>query len=262
MKLSLIIPVYNSSQILDELYKRIIRTLEEINLNTNYEIFFINDCSLDASWQVIKRIASTDGNVKGINLKRNFGQHNAIMAGFNYCKGENIITIDDDLQHPPESFGKILKKLKEHDVCYTHYRNRKHSTWKKNVSKLNNLISSFLLDKPISIYMSSFRGLKKKIVSEIVKSQSSNIYIDGKIINLTKNIGMITIDHSARKIGKSNYNLRKLLKLWSNMLIDFSFLPFRKASILGIILKFFIVLVRDKDNKVQFEVLDKLNIKK
>ena len=110
MKLSLIIPVYNSSQILDELYKRIIRTLEEINLNTNYEIFFINDCSLDASWQVIKRIASTDGNVKGINLKRNFGQHNAIMAGFNYCTGENIITIDDDLQHPPESFGKILKK--------------------------------------------------------------------------------------------------------------------------------------------------------
>ena len=83
------------------------------------------------------------------------------MAGFNYCNGNFIVTMDDDLQHPPEYVPEIVEQLKSYDVCYTNYINRKHLGWKKAVSNLNNIVSSFLLSKPLNIYMSSFRGLKK-----------------------------------------------------------------------------------------------------
>ena len=173
-----------------------------------------------------------------INLAENFGQHNAIMAGFNNCVGDFIITIDDDLQHQPEFIPDILKTLREFnkDVCYTNYKNRKHIGWKRLVSNLNNIVSSFILNKPLEVYMSSYRGLTKKLKTEIINYKQSNVYIDGLIILYAKKIGMINIDHKARKYGESYYNLKKLFILWSNMFLNFSFFPFRSASIFGIII--------------------------
>ena len=124
------------------------------------------------------------------------------------------------------------------------------------IVNLNNVISSFILNKPLRIYMSSYRGMVKKIQLQIIQFKKSDVYIDGLIINSTKNIGMISVDHHARKIGESNYNLKKLLILWSNMILNFSFQPFRMASIFGIILKFITKLIRKKNNKKQFEILE------
>ena len=178
------------------------------------------------------------------------------MAGLNNCTGEYIITIDDDLQHPPEFFPDMLEKLKSKDVCYTNYRNRKHKGWKKLVSNINNLVSSFILNKPIEIYMSSYRGMTSEIKSKIINFKKSNVYIDGLIMKYTKNIGMITVDHHARKFGESNYDLKKLFILWSNMFLNFSFFPIRLSSIFGIILKFFVKIFRKNNNKPQFKVLE------
>ena len=161
MKLSLIIPVYDSSEILNELVNKINSSLTKTKLHNNFEILLINDFSHDNSWEIIKNLSYKYEFVKGLNLKENFGQHNAIMAGFNYSSGERIITLDDDLQHPPEFIINIYDKLDNFDVCYTYYKNRQHLRWKKIVSFLNNVVSSFLLNKPFYIYMSSFRGLKK-----------------------------------------------------------------------------------------------------
>ena len=257
MKLSIIIPVFNSSLILEDLNHRIKKILSELKIENNTEIFLINDCSNDNSWEIIKSLQKKYKYIKGINLSENFGQHNAIMAGLNYCKGELIITLDDDLQHPPEFFPMILKKLDECDVCYTYYKNRQHIRWKKFVSKLNNIISSFLLGKPIYIYMSSFRGIKKNIVLKIIENKNPSVYLDGLILKSTKNIGMITVDHNPRLKGESNYTFKKLLILWSNMLLDFSFTPLRLASIFGIILKLIIKMVRFNRKKIQYKISEK-----
>jgi polyisoprenyl-phosphate glycosyltransferase len=254
MKVSIIVPVYNSSSMLEELTQRVNKTMNSLNFENNYELLLINDASKDNSWETIVRLIEQFSFIKGINLTENFGQHNAIMAGLNNCTGEYIITIDDDLQHPPEFILHILDKLKTNDICYTNYKNRKHLGWKKFVSNLNNIISSFILNKPLRIYMSSYRGIKSRIKFKIIQFKNPDVYVDGLIINSTKNIGMISVNHHERKYGKSNYNLKKLLILWSNMILNFSFFPFRTASVLGIVLKFVIKLIRKKNTKKQFEI--------
>ena len=257
MKLSIIVPVYNSAEILRELNDRIFKSVDEMKLTNSFEFIMINDFSEDKSWEVIKSLAKKNNYIKGISLSKNFGQHNAIMAGLNFCSGEKIITLDDDLQHPPEFFLNILEKLNESEICYTYYKNRQHIKWKKIVSKINNVVSSFLLNKPFHIYMSSFRGIKKEAVVQIIKFKEPNVYLDSLILNHTNNIGMITVNHYARQKGESNYTLNKLLILWSNMVLNFSFYPFRFASIFGIVLKFFVKIIRRDKNKLQFEILEK-----
>ena len=257
MKFSIIVPVYNSAEILHELNDRIFKSVSEMKLVNNFELIMINDFSQDKSWDIIKNLSKNNNYIKGINLRKNFGQHNAIMAGLNFCSGEKIITLDDDLQHPPEFFLNILEKLNESEVCYTYYKNRQHIKWKKLVSKINNIVSSFLLNKPFYVYMSSFRGIKKEVVAKIIKFKEPNIYLDSLILNHTDNIGMITVNHYARQKGKSNYTLKKLLILWSNMVLNFSFYPFRLASIFGIVLKFFVKISRKDGNKSQFEISEK-----
>ena len=170
--ISIISPVYKAEEIIPELVKRIEESVSK--LTGKYEIILVDDSSPDNSWKEISKICSDNLKVKGVKLSRNFGQHNAIMAGLNNCRGDYIITIDDDLQHPPEFFPDILNVLKTNDVCYTNYKNRKHIGWKKFVSSLNNIVSSFILNKPLKIYMSSYRGMVKKIQLKIIQFKKSS----------------------------------------------------------------------------------------
>ena len=261
MKVSVIVPVYNSSLMLGELCQRILNEMDKLKFRNDFELFMINDFSTDKSWEKIKELSRKFDFIKGINLNENFGQHNAIMAGLNYSTGEYVITLDDDLQHPPEFFTQILIKLNEADVCYTNYRNRKHIGWKRFVSYLNNIISSLILNKPVKIYMSSFRGFTKQINLKLISFKGPDVYLDGLIINSTKNIAMITVDHHERKFGESNYNLKKLFILWSNMILNFSFLPIRFASLFGGMLKILIKFFRKKNTKPQFEIKEMVNVK-
>jgi len=257
MKLSLIVPVYNSSDILIELIDEINASMKKTKLINNFEILLINDFSQDNSWEVIKSLAFKYKFIKGINLAKNFGQHNAIIAGLNFCTGEKVITLDDDLQHPPEFIIKIYDKLNDFDVCYTYYKNRQHLKWKKVASSLNNIVSSFLLNKPFYIYMSSFRGIKRNIIENMIKFKESDVYLDSLILKSTKKIAMITVNHNNRLRGESTYTFKKLLILWSNMIINFSFYPLRIASFFGIALKLLVRLLRKKNNKTQYSILEK-----
>ena len=262
MDLSIIIPVYNSEKIIDNLVDQIIDSVKNIKTINSYEIILINDCSPDNCWEKIKLLSKKYGAVKGISLAENFGQHNAIMAGLKECKGEKIITMDDDLQHPPESIKNLVNELdKNFDVSYTKYLNRQHSFWKKIVSWLNNLISSFLLNKPYDIYLSSFRAFKKKIAKEIINYEGSSIYLDSLILKTTRNISIISVEHRERPHGFSNYGFRKLLLLWSDMIIDLKILPLRIASIFIIIILPFIIVIRkilffSKRNKENQYIVD------
>jgi undecaprenyl-phosphate 4-deoxy-4-formamido-L-arabinose transferase len=248
MNLSIIVPVYNSSKILKTLVKRI-----KTNLRTkNYEIIFINDASLDNSWNEIKKISKKNKKVKGINLSENFGQHSAIFAGLKYAKGKKIITMDDDLQHPPESIEDIVSKLNKCDLCYTIYLGRKHIFWKRSVSWLNNIFSSFLFDKPIHVYLSSFRGFNVKLLNQIVKDKNPIVFIDGLLLKYAKKICVINVRHKKRFTGDSNYKFKNLFSLWFDMISNYHFYPIRIGSFVGLFSKIIVLLIRmlSRKNKV------------
>jgi undecaprenyl-phosphate 4-deoxy-4-formamido-L-arabinose transferase len=255
--LSIIIPVYNSQNILPKLVKSIFFLLKKKKII--FEIFLVNDFSQDKSWEVIKYLSINYKFVKGINLSINFGQHNAIMAGLNQCNGKNVITIDDDFQHSPNNIIDIYHELlKGFDVCYVNYLERKHEKWKIFFSYISNIISSFLLNKPLEIYCSSYKGFKKNVLKEIIKYKKSNVYIDGLILNFTRNISMISVLHYPRLEGKSNYNFSKLFGLWCNMAENFPIKPFRLATFVGFFLKMIIILLKKKSkHKKQYVIVNK-----
>ena len=255
--LSIIVPVFNSQNILPKLVNSIFFILKKKKIV--FEIFLINDCSFDNSWKIIKSLSTNFKFIKGINLSRNFGQHNAIMAGLNECNGKNIITIDDDLQHSPNNIIDIYHQLLNgFDVCYVNYLERKHEKWKIFFSNMSNIISSFLLNKPLKIYCSSFKGFKRNILKKIITYKKFNVYIDGLILNATRNISIISVPHYSRLEGRSNYNFLKLFNLWCNMAENFPAKPLRLATFFGYILKIIIIFFRKKSNhKKQYIIVNK-----
>jgi len=258
MDISIIIPVYNSEKILSKLIEDIIFQLNKKNSKSEYEIILINDFSIDNSWILIKDLSLKYSVVKGLNLLKNYGQHNAIMAGLNECRGSKIITMDDDYQHPPSSLNNFLEQLNKYDACYTYYLNRKHNIWKQLLSNINNIISSFLLNKPLRIYMSSFRGFTKKILIEIIKYKNNHIYLDALIIENTNKIKMIHIEHGKRFSGTSNYTIKKLIILWSSMVLCTNVFPIRANSFFVYLFKILIkFIIKYEPNKEQYNIIEK-----
>ena len=237
--LSIVVPVYRSASILPHLVERINQVLsKDVNCD-EFELILVNDASPDNSWQVISELSSKNSFIKGISLRRNFGQHNAIMAGLNHVQGEYIVIMDDDLQHPPEAISSILQALiNGNDVCYTKYLNRQHAAWKKLGSNFNDFVATYLLSKPKGLYLSSFKGLRGEVVNEIIKYDGPYAYVDGLILSVTSSITTIDIEHQARKEGEGNYNLYRSLSLWLKMATSFSIVPLRVATFIGFALTF------------------------
>ncbi len=232
--LSIVVPVYHSAQILPQLVEQIHAEMCKEGLADSFELLLVNDASTDNSWQVIRTLASTHSFIKGISLRRNFGQHNAIMAGLNYVSGNFIVLMDDDLQHPPHAIGDIVRALSGgYDVCYTNYLNRQHAYWKKLGSQFNDWVATRLLGKPKGLYLSSFKGLRREIVQDIIRYDGPYAYVDGLILDVTRSITTIAIEHQARHEGEGNYNLRRSFSLWMKMATSFSVLPLRLASYAG-----------------------------
>ena len=240
MNISIVVPVYNSSSIIDNLTKDILSVIKKISDVNKIQLILVNDCSTDESWKKISKLSTEyKETVIGINLMRNYGQHNAIMAGLRLADGDYIILIDDDYQHPPKEIPKILSKIKEgYDVCYTNYKNNTYSKLKIFGSWINKKISNILIDKPKSIYLSSYKCLTQKVLKEIIKYDGPYVYIDGLIFDITKNVTSVDIEHSERKIGKSNYNIFKLISLWLRVLTNFSIVPLRIATFVGFFMTF------------------------
>ena len=240
MNLSIIIPVYNSENILQSLVKEIDNAL---NNNIQRELILINDFCKDNSWEMIKKLTQSYSYIKGINLVSNYGQHNAISAGLHYASGEYIVMMDDDLQHDPIYISKIYNQLeKGFDACYVKYLKRKHTIGKKILSNINHLTSSYLSNKPTRIYTSSFKGINKRLSNIINNDQNCEVFLDWLIVQNAKKIQTIDIFHRKRFKGKTNYGIKKLLILWSNMIIKIN--PKSKFKmILLFILKLFVNFV-------------------
>jgi len=229
--LSIVIPVYRSAAILPQLVAQIDGEMEKEGLAGRFELLLVNDCSPDDSWQVIRALAQAHPFVRGITLRRNTGQHNAIMAGLHHVHGQYVIMMDDDLQHPPSAVADILRALSSgYDVCYTNYVNRQHAAWKKVGSRFNDWMATLLLGKPKGLYLSSFKGIRREIAEEIIHYNGPYTYIDGLMLDVTRSITTVDIQHQECQEGESNYTLRKLVGLWMKMATSFSVFPLRLAT--------------------------------
>ena len=237
LDLSIVIPVYGSAGILPKLIEEIEKSMTKINLLESFELILVNDASPDESWANIVQLAKMKPYIKGINLRKNAGQHNSVMAGLTYVSGKYVVIMDDDLQHPPEVINSMLDELRRgYDVCYTRYGNRRHIWWKKAGSAFNDRVAALLLDKPKNLYLSSFKAMRGELAAEIVKYDGPYTYIDGLILSITNSLTSIDIEHRARLEGQSTYTLRKLISLWMKMATSFSILPLRLATYAGFFL--------------------------
>ena len=236
IELSVVIPVYNSSGIIAELNEQINNCLK----NFTYELIFINDSSIDNSWIVLTEIIKKNSFVTGINLRKNCGQDNAIMAGLRQASGNYVVIMDDDLQHSPSDILELYSKCKEgYDVCYARFKNKNQSIIKNLGSQMNGFLARKLISKPKNIYLSPFKVLRREIVDEIIKFESPFTYIDGIILNITSSLAQIDVEHFPRKSGNSNYNLKKSASVFFRLFTGFSVVPLRLATYLGIIITLF-----------------------
>lgn len=232
MKLSIVIPVYNGAKTIAPLVDDVRATLKDYDL----EIVLVNDGSRDESEAICEGLARDKSNVKFISLRRNFGEHNAVMCGLNHVTGDYVAVIDDDFQNPPSEIVKLVNEaLKGYDVVYSKYHHKQHNWFRNFGSKFNDWMATQLMDKPKDLYLSSFRVMSRDIVQEIIRYRGPFPYIDGLILRATNNISSVYVEHAARSEGRSNYTFGRLLSVHLNMISNFSIKPLRILMALGLV---------------------------
>ncbi len=237
--LSIVIPVYNGAATIAPLVRTVLAELKE----RCPEVILVNDGSRDDSEDICAELARAHREVTLISLRRNFGEHNAVMCGLNYAVGDYVAIIDDDFQNPPLEIIKLYEEAqKGYDVVYAQYREKKHPLLRNLGSWINDKAANYLLKKPRDLYLSSFKVIRRNLVKEIIKYQGPYPYIDGLILRATDNIGKVWVEHRPRLYGQSNYTFKKLVSLYLNMFLNFSVLPLRIFTITGAIM-FFIGLL-------------------
>ena len=230
--LSIVIPVYNGAASIAEL----VGALEELEIAGGHEIVLVNDGSPDDSLAVCRALAEQARvPLTLVDLSRNYGEHNAVMAGLRHAAGAHIITMDDDLQNPPEEVERLLAFAQEsgREVVYTYYDEKRHALWRNLGSRFTNWVAGFVLDKPKGFYLSSFRCISAFVAREIARYDGPFPYVDGLILQVTQDIDRMLVRHLPRAVGRSNYTLRRLLRLWLSMFVNFSVMPLRLSTLAG-----------------------------
>ncbi len=233
--LSIVVPVYNGAASVGEL----VQALEALDIPGGHEIVLVNDGSPDNSRDVCVELVKTAKiPVTLVDHARNYGEHNAVMTGLRHARGQWVINMDDDLQNPPSEVVRLLNYAQEnkYEVVYTYYDEKQHAGWRNLGSQFTNWCATQLLDKPKDLYLSSFRCMSAFLVERILDYHGPFPYIDGLILQITRDIGRLKVQHLPRAIGRSNYTLRRLVRLWLNMFVNFSVMPLRLATVAGMVL--------------------------
>ncbi len=232
-RISIVIPVYRGERTVGPLVRELHDTLA---VRYDLEIVLVNDGSPDRSAEVCRDLAEQVAGVRFVNLSRNFGEHNAVMAGLNHAAGDYVVIMDDDFQNPPSEVPKLIEKIRQgYDVVYSQYAVKRHHPLRNLASEVNDRVAAVLLDKPRDLYLSSFKVLSRFVVDELVKYDGPYPYIDGLVLRVTRNYGRVLVQHEERRDGRSGYTLSKLLALYLNMFTNFSILPLRLASYAGLL---------------------------
>lgn len=235
---SFVIPCYRSEATLPAVIREIQDTMEKLE-DYSYEAVLVNDCSPDGTFSVIRKLCQENGNIVGIDLARNFGQHSALMAGFHYVKGDIIVCLDDDGQTPADEVDRLLSGIREGaDVVYARYGKKHHSGFRNWGSHVNELMTRMMLGKPKDLYLSSYFAAKRFVVDEMLRYEYAYPYVIGLVLRTTKNIVNVDVEHRDRQAGVSGYTIGKLLNLWFNGFTAFSVKPLRIATVTGAVCAF------------------------
>jgi glycosyltransferase involved in cell wall biosynthesis len=233
-RLSIVVPLYNAAATLPALHQEI----SALEVPGGHELILVNDGSRDeteaVAWKVTRESRLP---TRFLSLSRNFGEHNAVLAGMRVVSGRYVVTMDDDLQNPPSEALKLLAvaEAEKRDVVFGVYERKEHAWWRNAGSWFTNRIADFVVDKPRKLYLCSFRCLSRFVVDEITKSRTPYPYVDGLIFQVTQNVGTVRVRHVERTQGSSGYNVRKLVRLWISMLVNVSVLPLRLMTLAGMI---------------------------
>jgi undecaprenyl-phosphate 4-deoxy-4-formamido-L-arabinose transferase len=233
--LSIVVPVYNGASTIGEL----VNALRALDVAGGLEIVLVVDGSPDDSLEVCKKLAADPGApIVLLSLSRNYGEHNAVMAGLARARGGYVITMDDDLQNPPGEVKRLFEYARDgaYDAVYTYYEEKKHAAWRNLGSRFTNWCADYLIDKPKGLYLSSFRCLSAFVRDQITASYEGPYpYVDGLVFQVTQNVGRLQVAHLPRVEGRSNYTIRRLFRLWLSMFSNFSVIPLRFATLFGIV---------------------------
>lgn len=233
-KVSFVIPCYRSEKTIMMVVDEIEQTMEK-RKEYEYEIILVNDGSPDQVWSVIEERANKDEHICGINLAKNFGQHSALMAGYNYCQGDYVVSLDDDGQTPACEVFKLIEELeKGYDVVYASYPENKQNAFRRWGSIMAKKMSDYMFDiKGDDRKGSSYFIVRKFVVDEIVKYNHSYPYIAGLLLRTTRNISFVSVQHRSRLEGTSTYTLKSLVALWLNGFTAFSVKPLELGAYAG-----------------------------
>jgi glycosyltransferase involved in cell wall biosynthesis len=231
-RLSVVVPVYRAADTLRLLYERLIGSLEP--LSPELEIIFVEDCGGDASWDVIAALAADDRRVRGIRMSRNYGQHNALLCGIRAARHEVVVTLDDDLQNPPEEIGRLLAQLDlGFDVVYGTPEREQHGFLRDQASRITKMALQSAMGAETARHVSAFRVFRTRIRDAFASYRSPFVSIDVLLTWGTTRFTHLAVRHDVRQAGQSNYTLRKLIVHALNMMTGFSTLPLQFASLIG-----------------------------
>jgi len=233
---SIVIPVFNSEKTLPELTSRLHTVMN--SLHRPYEIIMVDDASRDGSWKQLEAIHAASPSVKIIQLLRNIGQFRALMCGFNHATGNFIITMDDDLQNPPEEIPSLIDAILKNDDtdCVIGVpQEKRHGLVRRIGSSILNLINSYIFKKPVNLRMSSFRIIRRSIIMELICNKSVNVTPGPLLLLTTRNIINITVRHDQRKYGTTNYGPFRIIKTLLDNILNYTTLPLYFVGSFGII---------------------------
>jgi glycosyltransferase involved in cell wall biosynthesis len=231
---SVVIPVFNEEGNIEPLYTRLTKVLRA--LKKPYEIIFVDDGSSDRSFPILENIHSKDEKAKLIRFTRNFGQHPAIMAGFNAARGEVIITLDADLQNPPEEIPKLIEKLDDgYEIVFGVFQERKHSFFRRAGSRFAKAVLAKV--SPVeTTNLSGFRALRSYTVNQLKLLNERSKFLDGLLCWMGYKVGTVEVEHDERYSGKTKYTPFKLVGLWLDMVVALTELPLKIATFGGLFL--------------------------
>lgn len=234
-KLSFVIPCYRSELTITKVVEEIIETVKN-RPGFSYEIVLVNDNSPDRVYEIITKLAKADKNIKGINFSMNFGQHSALMAGFNSVTGDLILCLDDDGQTPAREMFSLIDKVNEgYDIVYAKYAKKKHGVIRNIGSKINDLMAQQMVGKPKDLYLCSYFCSRRYVIDEVIKYRNAYPYVAGLLLRVTRNSTNVMVTHYNREVGVSGYTMKKLLSLWLNGFTAFSIKPLRTVTLIGFI---------------------------
>lgn len=233
--LSFVIPLYHSADTIEPLVKEI----EGLAVEGGHELVLVNDGSRDATAGICRELLR-DARIPitFVNHARNYGEHNAVLTGYRHARGAYVVNLDDDGQNPPAEAVRLWQRAKQEglDAVYGHYARKAHAPWRNLGSWLTNRITDCVLDKPKGFYLSSFRCVSAFVAREVSRYEGPYPYVDGLILQVTQNIGALEVRHEGRAAGRSGYTLRRLVLLWASTFVNFSVMPLRLATLLGLVM--------------------------